>query len=138
MELYWQYLESMNKGLGISFISAGFPSPAEDFSQLSISLDKHLIYNKAATFMAHVNGNSMINSGINDGDILIIDRSLNARNGDIIIALLNGEFLVKELSIINNELFLIPKNSKYSPLKISREMDFEIWGVVTYSIHKLR
>ena len=88
--------------------------------------------------MAYANGRSMINAGIDDGDILVIDRSLNARNGDIIIALLNGEFLVKELSIINNELFLIPKNAKYSPLKISREMDFEIWGIVTYSIHKLR
>ena len=79
---------------GISFISAGFPSPAEDFTELSISLDKHLIQNPAATFMAYANGNSMLHAGIHHGDILIIDRSLNARDGDIIIAVLYGEFTV--------------------------------------------
>ena len=128
----------MDKTLNLTRISAGFPSPAEDFSEISISLDKHLINNKAATFMAYVNGTSMIKAGIQDKDILIIDRSLEARSGDIIIASLNGEFLVKELSIINDELFLIPKNSNYQSLKISPEMDFEIWGIVTYSIHKHR
>ena len=125
-------------GLGISFISAGFPSPAEDFTELSISLDKHLIQNPAATFMAYANGNSMLHAGIHHGDILIIDKSLNARDGDIIIAVLYGEFTVKELSIINGTFFLIPKNSQYSPIEISDDMDFEIWGVVTYSIHKHR
>ena len=125
-------------GLGISFISAGFPSPAEDFTELSISLDKHLIQNPAATFMAYANGNSMLHAGIHHGDILIIDRSLNARDGDIIIAVLYGEFTVKELSIINGTFFLIPKNSQYSPIEISDDMDFEIWGVVIYSIRKHR
>ena len=123
-------------GLGISFISAGFPSPAEDFTELSISLDKHLIQNPAATFMAYANGNSMIRIGIYHGDILIIDRSLNAKDGDIVIAVLHGEFTVKQLSIINENLFLMPQNSQYSPVKISAEMDFEVWGIVTYSIHK--
>ena len=125
-------------GLGISFISAGFPSPAEDFTELSISLDKHLIQNPAATFMAYANGNSMLHAGIHHGDILIIDRSLNARDGDIIIALLLGEFMVKQLSIVNKNIFLIPKNLQYSPIKVSNNMDFEIWGVVIYSIHKHR
>ena len=123
-------------GLGISFISAGFPSPAEDFTELSISLDKHLIQNPAATFMAYANGNSMVRAGIHHGDILIIDRSLNARDGDIIIAVLHGEFTVKQLSIVKDTFFLIPNNSQYSPVKISDDMDFEIWGVVTYSINK--
>ena len=123
---------------GISSISAGFPSPAEDFSELSISLDKHLIQNPSATFMAYANGNSMVDAGIHHGDILIIDRSLNARNGDIIIAVLHGEFTVKQLSIINNTFFLLPKNPKYSPVKISDDMDFEVWGIVTYSIRKHR
>ena len=104
---------------GISSISAGFPSPAEDFSELSISLDKHLIQNPSATFMAYANGNSMVDAGIHHGDILIIDRSLNARDGDIIIAVLHGEFTVKQLSIINNTFFLLPKNPKYAPVKIS-------------------
>ena len=125
-------------GPGISFISAGFPSPAEDFTELSISLDKHLIQNPAATFMAYANGNSMLHAGIHHGDILIIDRSLNAKDKDIIIAVLYGEFTVKELSIINGTFFLIPKNSQYSPIKISDDMGFEIWGVVIYSIRKHR
>ena len=128
----------MNVGYGITFISAGFPSPAEDFTELSISLDKYLIQNPAATFMAYANGKSMVQSGIHHGDILIIDRSLNARNGDIIVALLYGEFMIKQLSIIKDTFFLVPKNSEYSPLKISDDMDFEIWGVVTYSIRKHR
>ena len=96
-------------GPGISFISAGFPSPAEDFTELSISLDKHLIQNPAATFMAYANGNSMVRSGIHHGDILIIDRSLNARDGDIIIAVLHGEFTVKQLSIVKGILLGIIK-----------------------------
>ena len=123
---------------GITSISAGFPSPAEDFSELSISLDKHLIQNPSATFMAYANGNSMVDAGIHHGDILIIDRSLNARDGDIIIAVLHGEFTVKQLSIINDTFFLLPKNSKYSPVKISDDMDFEVWGIVSYSIRKHR
>ena len=123
---------------GISSISAGFPSPAEDFSELSISLDKHLIQNPSATFMAYANGNSMEDAGIHHGDILIIDRSLSARDGDIIIAVLHGEFTVKQLSIINKTFFLLPKNPKYSPIKISDDMDFEVWGIVSYSIRKHR
>ena len=125
-------------GLGISFISAGFPSPAEDFTELSISLDKHLIQNSAATFMAYANGNSMLHAGIHHGDILIIDRSLNARDGDVIIALLHGEFTVKQVSIIDGLLLLVPRNPQYSSVKITSEMEFEVWGVVTSSIRKHR
>ena len=128
----------VSAGLGITFISAGFPSPAEDFTELSISLDKHLIQNPAATFMAYANGNSMVRAGIHHGDILIIDRSLRARDGDIIIAVLHGEFTVKQLSIVKDTFSLVPKNPRYSPLKVSDDMDFEIWGVVTSSIRKHR
>ena len=123
---------------GITFISAGFPSPAEDFTELSISLDQHLIQNPAATFMAYTNGNSMVRAGIHHGDILIIDRSIDAQDGDIIIAVLHGEFTVKQLSIVKGIFFLIPKNPRYSPVEISGDMDFEIWGVVIYSIRKHR
>ena len=128
----------INIGTSISFISAGFPSPAEDFTELAISLDKHLIHNPASTFMAYANGNSMVRVGIHHGDILIIDRSLNARDSDIVIAVVHGEFTVKQLSIINGTLFLIPRNSQYAPVKISGEIDFEVWGIVTYSIRKHR
>ena len=86
--------------------------------------------------MAYANGDSMISSGIFSGDILIIDRSLHARDGDIVIALLHGEFTVKQVSIINDNLFLISQNKDYLPIKISPEMEFEIWGVVTYTIHR--
>ena len=128
----------VSAGPGISSISAGFPSPAEDFTELSISLDKHLIQNPAATFMAYANGNSMVRAGIYHGDILIIDRSLDARDGDIIIAVLHGEFTVKQLSIIDDTFFLIPRNPQYSPIQVSSDMDFEVWGIVTYSIRKHR
>ena len=131
-------MPKVNTGPGISSISAGFPSPADDFSELSISLDKHLIQNPAATFMAYANGNSMLYAGIHHGDILIIDRSLNARDGDIIIAVLHGEFTIKQLSIIDNTFFLTPQNPHYPPVKVSTEMDFEIWGIVIYSIRKHR
>ena len=128
----------INADLGISSISAGFPSPADDFTELTISLDKHLIQNPAATFMAYANGNSMLHAGIHHGDILIIDRSLHARDGDIIIAVLHGEFTVKQLSIIDDTLLLIPQNPQYPPIQVSSEMDFEVWGIVTYSIRKHR
>ena len=131
-------MSEINIGTGISFISAGFPSPAEDFTELSISLDKHLIQNPAATFMAYANGNSMVRIGIHHGDLLIIDRSLNAKDGDVIIALLYGEFLIKQVSIVNRVLFLVPKNPQYLPVKITSEMEFEVWGIVTCSIRMHR
>ena len=131
-------MTKVNAGPAISSISAGFPSPADDFTELSISLDKHLIHNPAATFMAYANGNSMLHAGIHHGDILIIDRSLNARDGDIIIAVLHGDFTVKQLSIIDDTLLLIPQNPQYSSIQVSSEMDFEVWGIVTYSIRKHR
>ena len=128
----------INTDLGIPSISAGFPYPADDFTELVISLDKHLIQNPAATFMAYANGNSMLHAGIHHGDILIIDRSLHARDGDIIIAVLHGEFTVKQLSIIDETFSLISKNIRYSPMIISDDMDFEIWGIVVHSIRKHR
>ena len=132
------YMSEINITPDLSFISAGFPSPADDFTELSISLDKHLIQSPAATFMAYANGNSMIRVGIHHGDILIIDRSLNARNGDIVIAVLHGEFTVKQISIMNDTVFLVPRNPQYTPVQISSEMDFYIWGVVSCSIRKHR
>jgi DNA polymerase V len=131
-------MQIIEKQLEISFIPAGFPSPAEDFTDLSISLDKYLIRNPSATFMAYANGDSMVQIGIHDGDILIVDRSLTAKDGDIVVALICGEFTVKQLSHAHNEPVLIPYNSQYHPIKVTAEMDFEIWGVVPYSIRKYR
>ena len=129
-------MQTLINQLEISSIPAGFPSPAEDFTELSISLDKYLIQNPSATFMAYANGNSMVEIGIHDGDILIVDRSLTAKDGDIVVALVCGEFTVKQLSYINNMPVLAPYNPQYSPIEITSDMEFEIWGVVPYSIRK--
>lgn len=117
---------------------AGFPSPAEDFTDLSISLDKTLIQNPSATFMAYAEGDSMIRMGIHHGDIVIVDRSLTACDGDVIVAILDGEFLIKQLSYINDKPALVPYNPKYQIIQISKDMDFQVWGVVIHSIHSYR
>ena len=119
-------------------IMAGFPSPAEDFTELSINLDETLIKNPPATFMAYTEGDSMINIGIHHGDIVIVDRSLSPRNEDIIVAVLEGEFLIKQFSKIGDEIKLIPHNSKYPIIYINKNTDFQIWGVVVHSIRSYR
>ena len=119
-------------------IMAGFPSPAEDFTDLSISLDKTLIQNPSATFMAYAEGDSMNRIGIHHGDIIIVDRSLTARKGDVIVAVLDGEFLIKQFSYINGQPALIPYNPKYPIIHINKEMDFQVWGVVAHSIRSYR
>ena len=119
-------------------IMAGFPSPAEDFTDLSISLDKTLIQNPSATFMAYAEGDSMIRMGIHHGDIVIVDRSLTACDGDVIVAILDGEFLIKQLSYINGKPALVPYNPNYQIIQISKDMDFQVWGVVIHSIHSYR
>ena len=119
-------------------IMAGFPSPAEDFTELSISLDQLLIKNPPATFMAYAEGESMINIGIHHGDIIIVDRSLNPQNEDIIIAVLEGEFLIKQFSNAGDEIRLIPHNSKYPIIYIKEDSNFQVWGVVAHSIRSYR
>ena len=118
-------------------VEAGFPSPAEDYIEGSLDLNKHLIKHPAATFFVRVTGDSMIEAGIHPGDILIVDRSIEAKNKKVIIAVIDGELTVKRLSIVSGNLFLIPENPKYRPIQINDEMSFEIWGVVTNVIHSL-
>jgi DNA polymerase V len=117
-------------------IPAGFPSPAEDFIEKRLDLNDYLIKNQAATFLVKVSGNSMINAGISDGDILIVDRSAEPADGKVILGVLNGEFTVKRIRKNGNKLLLIPENEKYKSIEITEAMDFQIWGVVNYSIHK--
>ena len=119
-------------------IMAGFPSPAEDFTELSINLDQVLVENPPATFMAYAEGDSMINIGIHHGDIVIVDRSLTPREGDVIVAVLEGEFLIKEFSNMGDEIKLIPHNSKYPIIYINEDTDFQVWGVVVHSIRSYR
>ena len=117
-------------------ISAGFPSPAEDFKEIRISLDRELVRNKDATFYARVSGESMIEAGIDDGDLLVIDRSLNPENGKIAVCFLDGEFTVKRINEKENKLYLKPENKKYQEIEINYENELIIWGIVTYVIKK--
>ena len=118
-------------------ISAGFPSPADDFKETRISLDEELITNKEATFFAKVNGQSMIGAGLDDNDLLVIDRSLEPENNKIAVCFLDGEFTVKRLKVKNGEVWLQPENPNYPIIKITEENDFIIWGIVTSVIKKV-
>ena len=118
-------------------ISAGFPSPADDFKETRISLDRELVKNKEATFYARVSGDSMIGAGLDDGDLLVIDRSKNPENGKIAICLVDGEFTVKRIKKEKNKLYLMPENEKYKPIELKEENELIIWGVVEYVIKKV-
>lgn len=115
-------------------ISAGFPSPADDFIELSIDLNKTLIKNKDTTFFAKVKGHSMKDVGINDGDLLVIDKSLEPLNNRIAICQLEGEFTVKRIKIEENIVWLVAENEDYKPIKVTPENEFMIWGIVINSI----
>jgi len=118
-------------------ISAGFPSPAEDFKEVRISLDKELVKNEDATFYARVRGNSMIDANIEDGDLLVIDRSIETRNGKIAVCMIDGEFTIKRLKVEKKCVYLIPENKKYNPIKVTDEDELIIWGIVTYVIKEV-
>ncbi len=118
-------------------VSAGFPSPADDYLEDRLDLNDYLIRNPAATFFVRVTGDSMLDAGIYSGDILVVDRSLSPKDGNIIIAAIDGELIVKRMQRIKNRIYLIPENKKYHPIEISSEMNFEVWGVVTTVIHSV-
>ncbi|MGK0414891.1 MAG: DNA polymerase V, partial [Polaribacter sp.] len=111
-------------------ISAGFPSPSGDFNETRISLDDELVQNKDSTFYAKVKGQSMINAGLDDNDLLVIDRSLEPANNKIAVCFLDGEFTVKRLRVAKNEVWLQPENPNYPIIHITEENDFMIWGIV--------
>lgn len=129
---------SLNLPIADEGIKAGFPSPAQDFMDLSIDLNKELIKNAASTFYGRVKGDSMNDAGIYDGDILIIDKSLEPREGDIAVCFIDGEFTIKYIKLEEKVIWLIPANEKYQSIKVTEENQFLIWGVVTYSIKKQR
>ncbi len=121
-----------------AYISAGFPSPADDYIEGKLDLNKLLIQNPSSTFFAKVRGTSMIDIGIHDGDILVIDKSLEPKHNSVLVCFIDGEFTVKKVQVINNELYLMPQNKNFSPIKVNKEADFRLWGVVTCCIHNLR
>jgi DNA polymerase V len=117
-------------------ISAGFPSPAMDFIDLEIDLNKHLIEHPSSTFFGRVQGESMRDAGINSGDLLVIDKSIEPKDGKIAVCYLDGEFTLKRIKIEKKGLWLMPENEKYQPIKIEEHNDLRIWGVVTFIIKK--
>ncbi|MFC1844994.1 LexA family protein [Thermodesulfobacteriota bacterium] len=123
--------------LFLSGVSAGFPSPADDYLDLKLDLNEHLVKNPAATFFVRVAGDSMTGAGINDNDILIVDRSLEPSSNNIVIAVVNGELTVKRLIKKKNSCLLFAENPAYPPLTINDDTPLEIWGVATFAIHSL-
>lgn len=117
-------------------ICAGFPSPAQDYLELSIDLNTELIRHPAATFFGRVVGNSLEEAGVTEGDILIIDKSLKPQDGNICVCFLDGDFTLKFIRHTENEIWLIPANKAYTPIKVTEDNNFMIWGVVTYTIKR--
>jgi DNA polymerase V len=118
-------------------VPAGFPSPASDYEEDTLDLNKHLIKNPAATFFVKVSGDSMEGTGIHHGDLLVIDRSIEPRDKNVVIAVINGELTVKRIRIKGKKITLEPENKNYSVQQITEDTEFEVWGVVTNVIHQL-
>jgi DNA polymerase V len=118
-------------------VSAGFPSPADDYLECKLDLNTHLIKHPAATFFVRVSGDSMQSAGINHGDMLIVDKSIEPVDGKIVVAAIDGELTVKRLSKKSGKIYLLPANKNYNPIVI-QDQDLIIWGVVTYVIHEAK
>ena len=118
-------------------LPAGFPSPADDYLEGKLDLNRHLIKHPAATYFVRVSGDSMLGAGIHTGDLLVVDRSLEAVDGNVIVAALDGELTVKRLSKRGTAVRLLPENLNYQPIEVQPQQEFEIWGVVTNVIHAL-
>ena len=118
-------------------ISAGFPSPADDFKELRISIDREVVKNEEATFYARVSGESMQGAGLDNGDLLVIDRSLEPQDNKIAVCFIDGEFTVKRLKVEKACVYLMPENPDYPPIKVTEENQLLIWGVVTYVVKKV-
>ena len=136
-KIYSSLIKNKNKiAFYNSSIPAGYPYPAEDHIDIPLDLNEHLIRHPAATFYVYAKGNSMQNSGIYDGDLLIVDRAVEPKLKNIVIAIIDGEFTVKRISKIKNKIYLLPDNKEYQPIEIKDSSNFQIWGVVIYTIHK--
>jgi len=122
--------------LYMSGVAAGFPSPAEDLIDKRLDLNEFLIKHPSATFFVRVEGTSMIDAGIHPGDILVVDRAIDAYNNCIAIVAIDGEFTVKRIRKQGDKCYLVPENPDLEPIEVSGDMTVEVWGVVTYVIHK--
>jgi DNA polymerase V len=116
-------------------VKAGFPSPAQDYLDERIDLNRHLVLHPASTFFAKVSGDSMCHEGIDDGDLLIIDKSLEPEDGDLAVCCLDGEFTLKRIKFTGgNRLFLVPSNDRYPQIEVTSDNEFVVWGIVTNTI----
>jgi len=118
-------------------IAAGFPSPADDYIESVLDLNTYLVRNPAATFMVKVSGDSMIDAGIHDGDVLVVDRAEESASGRIVVAVLDGELTVKRLLLRDGERILMPENPCYTPMILSSNQELHIWGVVTGVVRRV-
>lgn len=116
-------------------IQAGFPSPADDVQERPIDLNEYLIKNQAATFLVRVSGESMIGAGIFPDDVLVVDKSLTPKSGDVIVAVHDGEFTVKRFVKTSRGAILQPENKAFEPIVITQDSDFQVWGTVTCVLH---
>lgn len=115
-------------------IRAGFPSPAQDYVEGAIDLNRELIRHPSSTFYGRVSGDSMKDAGLFDGDIVVVDKSINPRDGDMAVCCIDGEFTIKFIKIEKGDIWLIPANEAFQPIRVTSENDFIVWGIVTYSI----
>ena len=134
-------VKSEEKTSGLQFfegrVQAGFPSPAQGEYADTIDLNRALITNPSATFCARVIGNSMVDAGINEGDLLIIDRSLTPHNGSIAVCFIDGDFTVKRLSVREEGVFLTPANADFPEMAVPEDSNFQVWGVVSHIIKRV-
>jgi DNA polymerase V len=132
-----QSLTELSLPLFASRVPAGAPAPADEFREAEIDLNEHLVRHPGATFMITVKGDSMRDAAIHDGDLLLVDNAIEARNGKIVVAVVNGELTVKRLEKTAEGLRLMPENPDYAPIEVPEDASFFIWGVVTRVIHKV-
>ncbi len=118
-------------------VSAGFPSPAEEFINVKLDLNRELVKNPASTFYARVSGVSMVDEGINDGDLLVIDKSVEPYDGCLAVSYIDGEFTLKRFADKGDHGLLVPANANYKPIRVTADNDFMIWGVVRYVIKRM-
>lgn len=128
----------VSRPLFLSRVPAGFPSPAEDYVEGGLDLNEHLIAHREATFFVRVKGHSMTGAGIRDGDLLVVDRSLEAGDGDIIVAVVDGEFTVKRLSRRGRHVRLLPEHPGCAPIEFRDGQELVVWGVATSVIHQFK
>lgn len=135
------YVPELEGGTGLPLVShgvsAGFPSPALDFMEYKLDINTYITRNPLATFYIRVEGNSMTDAGIDNGDLLVVDRSLEPLDGRIAICLIDGDFTVKRLKRDTDCLYLMPENKEYEPIKVTQHNQLIIWAIVTYVIKKI-